>query len=76
MRGDNHTAYQGNSTCIDEKVEAYLITLAVPPAGTSCRQQVPFEAPATAQAAQRLSSRQAAAKQLPRVLHARPFAAR
>jgi hypothetical protein len=32
MRGDNHTAYQGNSPCIDEKVESYLIDLALPPA--------------------------------------------
>jgi pimeloyl-ACP methyl ester carboxylesterase len=70
MRGDNHTAYQGNSPCIDEKVEAYLINLALPPAGTSCKQDVPFEAPAQQLQAQSLKAQ---AKQLPHVLHARPL---
>jgi pimeloyl-ACP methyl ester carboxylesterase len=70
MRGDNHTAYQGNSPCIDEKVEAYLIDLALPPAGTSCKQDVPFEAPAQQLQAQSLKAQ---AKQLPHVLHARPL---
>jgi hypothetical protein len=72
MRGDNHTAYQGNSPCIDEKVEGYLIGLAVPPAGTTCKQDVPFEAPAALKA-QSLSSRQAQARQIPHLLHARPM---
>ena len=67
MRGDNHTAYQGNSPCIDEKVEAYLISRTLPPDGTSCRQDVPFEAP------QEQARRLTAAPQLPRLLHARPF---
>jgi pimeloyl-ACP methyl ester carboxylesterase len=49
MRGDNHTAYGGNSACIDQHVEAYLIDGTLPPAGTSCRQEVPFTAPAQAQ---------------------------
>jgi pimeloyl-ACP methyl ester carboxylesterase len=71
MRGDNHTAYQGNSPCIDEKVEAYLINLALPPAGTSCKQDVPFEAPAQQLQAQSLGAK-AQAKQLPHLLHARP----
>jgi hypothetical protein len=71
MRGDNHTAYQGNSTCIDEKVEAYLIDLALPPVGTSCRQEVPFEAPQLQ--AQRLAAPRAQARQLPHLLHARPL---
>jgi pimeloyl-ACP methyl ester carboxylesterase len=48
MRGDGHTAYGGNSPCIDEKVEAYLDDLAVPAAGTSCKQDVPFAPEATA----------------------------
>jgi pimeloyl-ACP methyl ester carboxylesterase len=70
MRGDNHTAYQGNSPCIDEKVEAYLINLALPPVGTSCKQDVPFEAPAQQLQAQSLKAQ---AKQLPHLLHARPL---
>jgi pimeloyl-ACP methyl ester carboxylesterase len=70
MRGDNHTAYQGNSPCIDQNVEAYLIDLAVPAPGTTCIQDVPFEAPAPQ--VQALSKR-AQAEQLPHVLHARPF---
>jgi hypothetical protein len=72
MRGDNHTAYQGNSPCIDEKVEAHLIDLDLPPVGTKCNQEVPFEAPAAAQTqALRLSAPRA--PQLPRLLHARPM---
>jgi pimeloyl-ACP methyl ester carboxylesterase len=45
MRGDGHTAYGGNSPCIDAAVEAYLLELTVPAAGTSCRQDVPFAQP-------------------------------
>ena len=45
MRGDNHTAYGGNSPCIDEAVDAYLEEGALPAAGTVCRQEVPFTAP-------------------------------
>jgi hypothetical protein len=71
MRGDNHTAYLGNSACIDEKVEAYLIDDVLPPVGTKCKQEVPFAAPESAQA-QRLSTTQAVARQLPHVRHARP----
>jgi len=33
--GEGHTAY-GKSACIDSLVDAYLLTLAVPPVGTSC----------------------------------------
>ncbi|MDX6593992.1 MAG: hypothetical protein QOJ13_3188 [Gaiellales bacterium] len=43
MRGDGHTAYPGNSPCIDRAVEAYLIRLVLPPRGKTCVQQVPFE---------------------------------
>ena len=56
MRGDGHTAYGGNSPCIDEAVDAYLEDLDVPAAGTSCRQEVPFgeaQAQARGRAAQR-----------------------
>jgi pimeloyl-ACP methyl ester carboxylesterase len=42
MRGDGHTAYGGNSACIDDFVNAYIETLALPPAGTVCNQEVPF----------------------------------
>ncbi len=45
MRGDGHTAYGGNSACIDAAVEAYLDDVTLPPAGTVCRQEVPFEQP-------------------------------
>lgn len=37
FRGDGHTAYGGNSRCIDTAVDAYLLTGAPPPAGTVCR---------------------------------------
>ena len=43
MEGDGHTAYGGNSTCIDSATETYLVTGAVPAAGTVCHQEVPFE---------------------------------
>ena len=43
MRGDGHTAYGGESACIDAAVEAYLNTLALPAEGTSCTQDTPFQ---------------------------------
>jgi pimeloyl-ACP methyl ester carboxylesterase len=51
MRGDGHTAYGGNSACIDDAVNAYIETLALPAAGTVCQQTVPFGAAAAARAA-------------------------
>jgi pimeloyl-ACP methyl ester carboxylesterase len=45
MDGDGHTAYGGNSTCIDSATEAYLIDETLPPEGTVCPQDVPFTAP-------------------------------
>jgi pimeloyl-ACP methyl ester carboxylesterase len=42
MRGDGHTAYGGNSRCVDRAVDAYLERGIVPAAGTTCRQNVPF----------------------------------
>jgi pimeloyl-ACP methyl ester carboxylesterase len=45
MRGDGHTAYGGNSPCIDAAVNEYLIDGHLPPAGTSCKQDVPFAQP-------------------------------
>ncbi len=44
MIGDGHTAYPGNSACVDAAVEAYLDSGALPAAGTRCRQEVPFAA--------------------------------
>jgi hypothetical protein len=43
MQGDGHTAYGGNSACIDAAVDAYLDQGTVPAAGTACQQEVPFE---------------------------------
>jgi pimeloyl-ACP methyl ester carboxylesterase len=51
MRGDGHTAYGGNSPCIDDAVNAYLLQGNLPAPGTSCRQVVLFEQPAPAVAA-------------------------
>ncbi|HEY3019626.1 MAG TPA: alpha/beta hydrolase [Solirubrobacteraceae bacterium] len=50
MRGDGHTAYGGNSECIDAAVDGYLLDGTLPPAGTVCRQQVPFAFPPLSQA--------------------------
>lgn len=48
MAGDGHTAYGGNSPCVDGAVDAYLVGGVLPPTGTVCQQQVPFTAPAPA----------------------------
>jgi len=45
MLGDGHTAYGGRSGCIDAVVEAYLEEGTLPPEGTNCPQDTPFEAP-------------------------------
>lgn len=37
FRGDGHTAFGGNSRCIDSAVNEYLLTGATPPVGTVCR---------------------------------------
>jgi pimeloyl-ACP methyl ester carboxylesterase len=50
MRGDGHTAYGGNSPCIDAAVDAYLEAGTLPAPGTVCRQEVPFTAPETLEA--------------------------
>lgn len=39
MAGDGHTAYGGNSNCIDLRVERYLTALRVPASGITCPQQ-------------------------------------
>jgi len=45
MRGDGHTAYPGNSVCVDAAVEAYVNDGALPPPGSQCQQTVGFPAP-------------------------------
>jgi pimeloyl-ACP methyl ester carboxylesterase len=45
MQGDGHTAYGGNSACIDSAVEHYFESGTVPKAGTVCLQDVPFAQP-------------------------------
>lgn len=42
MVGDGHTAYGGESACIDEKVDDYLLGGTLPDAGTVCKQDVTF----------------------------------
>ena len=54
MRGDGHTAYGGNSPCIDDAVNAYVETLVLPAAGTVCQQEVPFASAAARMTAQSL----------------------
>src|SRR5205814_2257152 len=44
MQGDGHTAYGGKSSCIDAAVEAYFEAGALPPDGSVCDQETPFEA--------------------------------
>jgi pimeloyl-ACP methyl ester carboxylesterase len=69
MRGDGHTAYGNGSDCIDTTIERYVNTLALPPAGTSCKQNVPFE---QSQAAAQQRALAAPAVQRLLRLHARP----
>jgi pimeloyl-ACP methyl ester carboxylesterase len=40
MDGDGHTAYGGNSTCIDETIDAYFVDLVVPAPGARCQQEL------------------------------------
>jgi pimeloyl-ACP methyl ester carboxylesterase len=42
MDGDGHTAYGGNSPCINGAVEAYLADGTLPAVGTACPQEVRF----------------------------------
>jgi pimeloyl-ACP methyl ester carboxylesterase len=42
MVGDGHGAFGGESACIDDAVNRYLESGALPPAGTRCQQNVPF----------------------------------
>jgi pimeloyl-ACP methyl ester carboxylesterase len=45
MNGDGHTAYGGNSACIDTIVEAYVNDGTLPAPDTQCQQDVGFAAP-------------------------------
>jgi pimeloyl-ACP methyl ester carboxylesterase len=45
MDGDGHTAYGGNSACIDSAADSYLVAGTLPAKGTVCPQDVPFTAP-------------------------------
>ena len=48
MVGDGHTAFGGNSPCIDAAVVAQIETLTLPAKGTVCKQDVPFVPPPAA----------------------------
>ena len=48
MVGDGHTAFGGNSACIDSAVVAQIETLTLPAVGTVCQQTVPFGPPPVA----------------------------
>jgi len=48
MRGDGHTAYGGESACIDAAVNKYLLQGVLPAAGTTCKQDTTFGALAAA----------------------------
>jgi pimeloyl-ACP methyl ester carboxylesterase len=52
MMGDGHTAYGGNTLCIDAAVDGYLNAGTLPAAGTVCKQEVVFGLQATARAAE------------------------
>jgi pimeloyl-ACP methyl ester carboxylesterase len=54
MTGDGHTAFGGNSACIDEYVVRYLEEQDLPAPGTTCQQRLWWESsPAPAQSVQR-----------------------
>jgi pimeloyl-ACP methyl ester carboxylesterase len=72
MRGDGHTAYGGNSPCIDAAVNAYLLDGTLPAPGTSCRQEVPF-APPQPMAKSLTTGRQALPAVSSWVLHRKPL---
>ncbi|MBB3083889.1 alpha/beta hydrolase [Geodermatophilus sabuli] len=48
MDGDGHTAYGGNSSCVDSATDSYLVSGVLPAEGTVCPQEVPFTAPSPA----------------------------
>jgi pimeloyl-ACP methyl ester carboxylesterase len=72
MRGDGHTAYGGNSPCIDSAVDAYLLDGTLPAKGTVCKQDVPFE-PLPAPEASTLQLQRAPVRDVLRRPHVKPF---
>ena len=63
MKGDGHTAYQnGSPDCIDTAIEGYLLDGPLPPAGTTCKQDVPFEQPVAGYAQTQAQAKQAPAE--------------
>jgi pimeloyl-ACP methyl ester carboxylesterase len=75
MRGDGHTAYGGNSACIDAAVDAYVVDGTLPAPGTVCQQEVPFE-PLPAPVADTLQLQAAPASQVVRRPHVKPVLGR
>jgi pimeloyl-ACP methyl ester carboxylesterase len=73
MRGDGHTAYGGNSQCIDAAVNAYLLDGTLPAAGTVCRQDTLFEQPVPEASPLTRSSQRALPKVEGSVLHRKPI---
>jgi pimeloyl-ACP methyl ester carboxylesterase len=73
MRGDGHTAYGGNSPCIDDAVNTYLLEGTLPAAGTVCGQAVPFEQPQPAAQALSRTAQRALPKVEGSVLHRKPI---
>ena len=55
MVGDGHTAFGGNSACIDDYVVAYVQTLALSPKGAVCKQEVPIVPPPAPAASAKLA---------------------
>jgi hypothetical protein len=73
MRGDGHTAYGGNSVCIDDAVNRYLLEGVLPAAGTVCRQETVFEQPAAQPQPLSRAARRALPKVEGSVLHRKPI---
>jgi pimeloyl-ACP methyl ester carboxylesterase len=73
MRGDGHTAYGGESQCVDAAVNAYLLEGTLPAAGTVCRQEVPFEQPQPAAQSLNRTGQRALPKVEGSVLHRKPI---
>jgi pimeloyl-ACP methyl ester carboxylesterase len=64
MRGDGHTAYGGESACIDDAVNTYLDRGVLPPVGTVCTQDTTFGSPGP-DAAAALAERRVIAARVP-----------
>jgi pimeloyl-ACP methyl ester carboxylesterase len=75
MNGDGHTAYGGNSACIDTAVDAYFMDGTLPDAGTVCQQEVPFAQPTPAAQQKVQSLAPAAVREVAASPHAKPVPA-